>query len=151
MVTTTWIRSRLWKCLSLSISVWLSHTISWSYWQTSPFGSENTTPVPRGSGTPKDQDEVNRREVCECDGWVCDRDDIGAPSIFKVIRSTATLARMLSTCTLRCEDTVTWRKWKSPLVECARWTPEPAKSGQFPDGPVRIKVTQIHYVTSQTY
>ena len=24
--------------------------------------------VTRGTGTPKDRDEVNRREVCECDG-----------------------------------------------------------------------------------
>ena len=24
--------------------------------------------VGRGTGTPKDRDEVNRREVCECDG-----------------------------------------------------------------------------------
>jgi hypothetical protein len=24
--------------------------------------------VVRGTGTPKDKDEVNRREVCECDG-----------------------------------------------------------------------------------
>jgi len=24
--------------------------------------------VARGTGTPKDRDEVNRREVCECDG-----------------------------------------------------------------------------------
>jgi hypothetical protein len=24
--------------------------------------------VPRGTGTPKDRDEVNKREVCECDG-----------------------------------------------------------------------------------
>ncbi len=28
--------------------------------------------VDRGTGTPKDRDEVNRREVCEYDGWVCD-------------------------------------------------------------------------------
>ncbi len=27
------------------------------------------TLVGRGTGTPKDRDEVNRREVCECDGW----------------------------------------------------------------------------------
>jgi hypothetical protein len=26
--------------------------------------------VDRGTGIPKDRDEVNRREVCECDGWV---------------------------------------------------------------------------------
>jgi hypothetical protein len=24
--------------------------------------------VTRGTGTPKDEDEVNRQEVCECDG-----------------------------------------------------------------------------------
>jgi hypothetical protein len=24
--------------------------------------------VDRGAGTPKDRDEVNRRDVCECDG-----------------------------------------------------------------------------------
>jgi hypothetical protein len=24
--------------------------------------------VARGTGTPKDKDEVNKREVCECDG-----------------------------------------------------------------------------------
>ncbi len=24
--------------------------------------------VARGTGTPKDRDEVNKREVCECDG-----------------------------------------------------------------------------------
>ena len=27
----------------------------------------------RGTGTPKDRDEVNRREVCECDGCVGNR------------------------------------------------------------------------------
>ncbi len=27
--------------------------------------------VVRGTGTPKDKDEVNRRDVYECDGWVC--------------------------------------------------------------------------------
>ena len=28
--------------------------------------------VARGTGTPKDKDEVNKREVCECDGSECD-------------------------------------------------------------------------------
>ena len=28
--------------------------------------------VVRGTGTPKGRDEVNKREVYECDGWVCD-------------------------------------------------------------------------------
>ncbi len=27
-----------------------------------------------GAGTPKDRDEVNKREVCECDWYVCDLD-----------------------------------------------------------------------------
>ena len=35
----------------------------------------------RGTGTPKDRDEINKREVCECDGFVCDLDATGAPSI----------------------------------------------------------------------
>ncbi len=35
-----------------------------------------------GTVTPKDIDEVNKREVCECD-----LDATGAPSIFSVIRS----------------------------------------------------------------
>ncbi len=26
--------------------------------------------VARGTGTPKDRDDVSRRDVCECDGWV---------------------------------------------------------------------------------
>jgi hypothetical protein len=42
------------------------------------------------------------------------------------------------------EENVVRRKWNnSPLFYCA--------SGQFPDDPGRIKDTQIHYVTSQTY
>jgi hypothetical protein len=32
--------------------------------------------VVRGTGIPKDRDEVNRREVYECDGRVCDVDKI---------------------------------------------------------------------------
>ena len=38
--------------------------------------------VGRGTGTPKDKDKVNKREVCECDGLVCDLDVIGAPYEF---------------------------------------------------------------------
>jgi hypothetical protein len=43
------------------------------------------------------RDEVKRRDVWECDGWVCDLEDIGAPSIFNVIRSDTVLLRMLPT------------------------------------------------------
>jgi hypothetical protein len=38
--------------------------------------------VPRGTGTPKDTDEINRREVYECDGWVCVLEVINVPSRF---------------------------------------------------------------------
>jgi hypothetical protein len=60
--------------------------------------------VSRGTGTPKDRDKVNRREVCECDGRVCVREVIGAPSIFNVMRSATALARMLPTLDLICEE-----------------------------------------------
>ncbi len=43
-----------------------------------------------GTGTPKDRDEVNRRDVCECDGWVCVLEVIDVPSILSVIRKPAT-------------------------------------------------------------
>ncbi len=42
---------------------------------------------------PKDRDEVNRREVCECDGWVCDLDGMGDPSKLSVIRKADSLTR----------------------------------------------------------
>ncbi len=79
-----------------------------------------------GTGTPKDRDEVNRREVSECDGWVWERHGEGVSSVFKVIRSVVSLVRNLNS----------WRF---------------KKYGQFPDEFVRIEVTQIHYVSSQTY
>ena len=73
----------------------------------------------RGTGTPKHKDEVNKREVCECDGCVCDLEAIGAPSIFNVIRSAAALARMLPTLDFSCEEKAARRKWNWPLVDCA--------------------------------
>jgi hypothetical protein len=36
-----------------------------------------------------DKDEVNKREVCECEGWVWDLDAIGAPSRLRLIRKAA--------------------------------------------------------------
>ena len=76
--------------------------------------------VVRGTGTPKDKDEVNKREVCECDGCVCDLEAIGVPSIFNIIRSAAALTRMLPTLNLSCEEKALFikkekaarRKWK---------------------------------------
>ncbi len=49
--------------------------------------------VDRGTGIPKDRDEVNRREVYECDGGVCDLDVMDTPSKLRVIRKTVTLPR----------------------------------------------------------
>ena len=74
-----------------------------------------------GPVTPRDIDEVNKREVCECDGLVCVLDVTGAPSIFSVIRSAATLTRMLPTFELSCEKNTTRLKWNWPLVNCASW------------------------------
>ena len=53
--------------------------------------------VVRGAGTPKspkDRDEVNRREVCECDGRVCDLDVMGDPSKLSARRKAAVSARV---------------------------------------------------------
>ena len=57
--------------------------------------------VARGTGTPNDKDEVNKREVYECDGCVCDL-EVDSPSIFNVYHSDEALARMFPTLDLRC-------------------------------------------------
>ena len=81
--------------------------------------------IVHGTGTPKDRDEVNKRDACEWDGWVCERDVIGAPSIFKFTRIAAALARVVPILDLSCAR-------KAPhfwyvAVCCAGWTPEAAK------------------------
>jgi hypothetical protein len=48
-----------------------------------------------GTDTPKDRDEVNKKELCEYDVCVCDLDVIGTPSTIRLIHSSATLLRML--------------------------------------------------------
>ena len=74
--------------------------------------------IARGTGTPNDKDEVNKREVCECDGCVCDLEAIGAPSIINVIRSAAALSRMSPNLDLICEEKVVRWKWNWTLVDC---------------------------------
>ncbi len=66
--------------------------------------------VDRGTGTPKDRDEVNKREVCECDGWVCDLDVMGGPPKLSALRNTVTLTRVRTTRLLG-----SWAVW--------HWTP----------------------------
>ncbi len=107
--------------------------------------------VPRGTGTPIDRDEVNRRDVCECDGWVCVLYVIGAPSIFKLIRKAAALARVCRLFLLAGQRTPRGGSGKVHCLVAQAELLKLQKSGQFPDEPVRIKVWQIHYVTSQTY
>ena len=51
----------------------------------------------------------DRREVCGCDGWMCDLETIGTPSILRVIHNTAVLTRMMPTFDLSCEENVTRR------------------------------------------
>ena len=45
---------------------------------------------------------INKRDSCEWDGWVSDRDVIGSPSIFKKTRRDAVLAKLLSIFVLSC-------------------------------------------------
>jgi hypothetical protein len=44
---------------------------------------------------------------------------IGVPSIFKLIRKTEALARVLPTFAFICGENAARRKWKIPLVGCA--------------------------------
>ncbi len=48
---------------------------------------------------PKDKDDVNRRDVCECDGWVCVLEVMDTPSKLSVIRKAAVLTRVRPTLT----------------------------------------------------
>ncbi len=70
--------------------------------------------------------------------------------MFEVIRKTAPIVRMLPTFTLNCEEVSTWWKWNNPLEDCVIWTPDLQKDSQFPDDPVRIKDSHIHYVNTKT-
>ncbi len=83
--------------------------------------------VTRGTGAPKDRDEFNKREVCKCDGWGCDLDARGAPSIFRIIRSDAVWVRIFQHLDFSYEENSALRKWNCPQSCCASWTPEAAK------------------------
>ena len=61
--------------------------------------------VSRGTGTPKDRDEVNRRE----DYDICDLYVIGTPSKFKVMSKAEDLARIFPTRDLIREEKATRR------------------------------------------
>jgi hypothetical protein len=46
----------------------------------------------------------------------CVLDDRGSLSILRLIRSVTSLTRMLPTIDLRCDESVSRRKWNSPLI-----------------------------------
>ncbi len=92
-----------------------------------------------GTGTPKERDEVNRRDVCECDGWVCVPEVIGAPSMLRLTLKVEVLTRVMSTSTFVCKENAARRKLKSPLFCYGNWTPE------------TVVVFQHHYADDITY
>ncbi len=122
----------------------------------------------KGTGTPKDRDEVNRREVCECDGWVCDAEVIGAPpSRLRLICNAAALARIDETRDLSMEEKAARRKRNMPRCVCESWTPEAVKKRSvsrwacknkilinslwsLPDGSPIISKSHTHPSHSQT-
>ena len=79
---------------------------------------------------------------------MCDLDAVGAPSILRLIRSVASLERMLPILDLSCEENAARRKWK--LVSLAELL-KLQESGQFPDEPAKIKGAHIHHVNAQTH
>ena len=75
--------------------------------------------VARGTGTPKDRDEVTR--IGESFGCVmgecqCDLEPVDVTSIFKTIRSTPGFPRMLPTLDLSSEENTERWKWKLVYV-----------------------------------
>jgi hypothetical protein len=85
----------------------------------------DTSPVFPSKTT--DKDEFNRREVFECDGWVCVLEVIGVPSRLRLTREVSVLERVLTTFVLNCEENVARWKWKCPLFHCTVWIPDDAK------------------------
>ena len=83
-----------------------------------------------------------------CDGWVCDLEAIGAPSIFSIIRSAAASARMWPTLLLSCEENTAWRSER--LITLAELL-KLQEIGQFPDESVKIEGAQTHHGDTQTY
>ncbi len=67
------------------------------------------------------RDEVNRRDVCECDGWVCVLEVIDDPSMLRLTRKSGVLVRVLPTERLTVEveeSTVMFRKLNSWSCNC---------------------------------
>ncbi len=57
-----------------------------------------------GVGTPKDRDEVNNRDVWECDGWVWEVEAIDAQSRLRLTRKTVVFVSIMG----KCSETVVY-------------------------------------------
>jgi hypothetical protein len=99
-----------------------NETINGSSGQVVYFESRNRE-LKMGTGTPKDKDEVNRRDVWECDGWVCVFEVIDSSSRFELVRKSSTLVRVLTTfCFQVCwEHRAVW--WKTKNLRWGMYTP----------------------------
>jgi hypothetical protein len=64
---------------------------------------------------PRDKDEVNKREIHECDGRAHDPDTMVAPLTSKSTHKVQTLTRTTSTIPSCREEDTELRKWSSPL------------------------------------
>ena len=69
--------------------------------------------------TPQEKDEVNKREVHECDGRARDPDAMVAPLTPKPTRKAEALARAPPTIASSCEENAALRKWHWPRLCCA--------------------------------
>ena len=78
-----------------------------------------------------------------------DLETTGVSSIFIVIRSAATLVRMLPNLDLSCEEKTTRWQWNSHWLIVQAELLKLQKNGQLPDESVRVKDTQLHYGNTQ--
>jgi hypothetical protein len=70
--------------------------------------------------TPEEKDDVNKREVHECDGRARDPDAMVVPPTPKSTLKAEALARALPTIDSSCEENAALRKWHWPRLCCAR-------------------------------
>jgi hypothetical protein len=74
--------------------------------------------------TPKEKDEVNKREVHECDVRTHDPDAMVVPPTPKSTFKAEVLARDPPTIDSSCEENAALKKWRSPRLCCASCNPE---------------------------
>jgi hypothetical protein len=69
--------------------------------------------------TPKEKDEVNKREVHECDVRTRDPDAMVVPPTPKPTCKAGALARAPPTIASSCEGNAALKKWHVPQLRCA--------------------------------